>query len=159
MLSAKMRNIFIPSCHKQGVMNKKYFTPEQANEVLPTVKPIISRLMKVQAALQILQHVQVSYEDPFQEMAKHARQSMEFHRLSYELFKDIEMLMSLGCVPKDVSNGLVDFYSLKEGQEILLCWKAGEEYIDYWHDLESGYAGRRLVSELYEPSVSDADEF
>ena len=139
-------------------MNKKYFTPEEANKILAKVKPILSRIFKAQAALNILNSVHISYQDNFQELAQQARTSSEFHRLSYQLFRDIEQLLSLGCVPKDLSIGLVDFYSIKEGQEILLCWKSGEDSIDFWHTLESGYSGRQPVSALYESKVSDEHE-
>ncbi len=43
---------------------------------------------------------------------------------------------------KDLDCGLIDFPSLRGDQEVLLCWKEGEDDIEFWHDLESGYAGR-----------------
>lgn len=50
-----------------------------------------------------------------------------------------------GIQIKDVRRGLVDFPHLKEGREVLLCWQLGEETISYWHELETGFAGRRLL--------------
>jgi hypothetical protein len=46
---------------------------------------------------------------------------------------------------KDVDRGLVDFPSLREGREVFLCWEKDEEDIEFWHDLESGYAGRERL--------------
>ena len=46
---------------------------------------------------------------------------------------------------KDLSRGLIDFPSIREGREIFLCWEKDEEDIEYWHDLESGYAGRERL--------------
>jgi hypothetical protein len=43
---------------------------------------------------------------------------------------------------KDFERGLVDFPSVIGGREVFLCWEQGEEDIEYWHDLDSGYAGR-----------------
>ncbi len=43
---------------------------------------------------------------------------------------------------KDLDRGLVDFPSIIEGREVFLCWEEGEEDIEFWHDLNSGYAGR-----------------
>jgi len=43
---------------------------------------------------------------------------------------------------KDLNRGLIDFPSMREGREIFLCWEKDEEDIEYWHDLDSGYAGR-----------------
>ncbi len=46
---------------------------------------------------------------------------------------------------KDLSRGLIDFPSLRDGREIFLCWEKDEDDIEYWHDLESGYAGRERL--------------
>jgi len=46
---------------------------------------------------------------------------------------------------KDVSRGLIDFPSLREGREVFLCWEKDEEDIEFWHDLETGYAGRERL--------------
>jgi hypothetical protein len=46
---------------------------------------------------------------------------------------------------KDLSRGLLDFPSLRDGREIFLCWEKDEDDIEFWHDLESGYAGRERL--------------
>jgi hypothetical protein len=46
---------------------------------------------------------------------------------------------------KDLDRGLVDFPAFIGGREVFLCWEHGEEDIEYWHDLESGYAGRERL--------------
>jgi hypothetical protein len=43
---------------------------------------------------------------------------------------------------KDLDRGLLDFPSLRDGREVFLCWEKDEDDIQFWHDLESGYAGR-----------------
>jgi len=47
---------------------------------------------------------------------------------------------------KDLDRGLVDFPAFIGGREVFLCWERGEEDIEYWHDLESGYAGRERLT-------------
>ena len=49
---------------------------------------------------------------------------------------------------RDITEGLVDFPALVNGRQVWLCWKRGEGDIAYWHDLESGFSGRRPLSEL-----------
>ena len=44
---------------------------------------------------------------------------------------------------KDLDDGLLDFPSLREGEEVLLCWRLGEEEIAFWHGPEEGFAGRK----------------
>lgn len=48
---------------------------------------------------------------------------------------------------KDLERGLIDFPSFRDGKEVFLCWEKSEEDIGFWHDLESGYAGREKLEE------------
>ena len=59
-----------------------------------------------------------------------------------EILRD---LAEAGIEVKDVGRGLVDFPHLREGQEVFLCWELGEETVSYWHEIEAGYAGRKLL--------------
>ena len=53
-------------------------------------------------------------------------------------------LESLGIQLKDYNHGLIDFPSMRDGRVVLLCWKADEgDNIEWWHDVESGFAGRQ----------------
>ncbi len=49
-------------------------------------------------------------------------------------------------VIKDVSRGLVDFPALIGGREVFLCWESDEDDIEFWHDLDSGFAGREKLA-------------
>ena len=44
---------------------------------------------------------------------------------------------------KDINTGLIDFPSIRAGEVVFLCWQFGEGQIEYWHDLEDGYRGRK----------------
>jgi len=46
-------------------------------------------------------------------------------------------------VLRDLDRGLVDFPALRDGREIYLCWVDGEPDIEFWHELDAGYAGRQ----------------
>ncbi len=56
-------------------------------------------------------------------------------------------ILETGCLVKDVDEGLVDFPSLLNGEEIYLCWKLGEKHIEYWHGIQEGFAGRKPLDE------------
>ncbi len=47
---------------------------------------------------------------------------------------------------KDLDRGLIDFPAFVGGREVFLCWERGEDDIEYWHDLEAGYAGRERLT-------------
>ena len=54
-------------------------------------------------------------------------------------------LESLGAVLKDARTGLIDFYSRIDGKLVFLCWKYGEDTITHYHEIESGFTGRRPI--------------
>jgi len=43
---------------------------------------------------------------------------------------------------QDLDRGLVDFPAIVGGREVFLCWEEGEKEVEYWHELDAGYAGR-----------------
>lgn len=57
----------------------------------------------------------------------------------------MERIQKLGIVVKDFDRGLLDFPHLHEGREVFLCWELDEDDIEFWHDLDSGYAGRERL--------------
>lgn len=66
----------------------------------------------------------------------HFAQNQKIQRL-------LDQVEEKGVLVKDLERGLVDFPHLREGREVFLCWMIGEKQIGYWHDLESGFAGRQ----------------
>ena len=56
----------------------------------------------------------------------------------------LDELRQIGCVFKG-PQGLVDFYSMREGRPVFLCWHHGEEEVRYWHELDGGFAGRQAL--------------
>ena len=46
---------------------------------------------------------------------------------------------------KDIERGLLDFPAIIGGREVFLCWEQDEDDIEYWHDIETGYAGREKL--------------
>jgi len=59
---------------------------------------------------------------------------LEFHR------REIQV--------KDLDRGLIDFPALLDGNEVFLCWESGEDDIEFWHELDAGYAGREPLGGL-----------
>ena len=55
----------------------------------------------------------------------------------------MEDLDRLEIVVRDLERGLIDFPSLRDGEEVYLCWLVDEPAVKHWHSLESGFAGRR----------------
>src|SRR5262245_44241191 len=122
----------------------KLFTVEEANSLLPSVRPIVKSIQRSHRRL-----------SSFQSAAKRAANSAEhggggmlkgsqYARLLIELSTAAGQLESLGVQLKDYAHGLIDFPSMRDGRIVLLCWKADEgDELEWWHDVEAGFAGRQ----------------
>src|SRR6267143_1537713 len=111
-------------------MPHKPFTLDQANRTLPLVRRIVADITALYPAWRDL-----VYRDEIEAVAR---------RINGYL----QELEQVGCVFKGFEAGLVDFYGKLDGREIFWCWKQGEDRIDHWHALESGFAGRQPVPEV-----------
>jgi hypothetical protein len=128
---------------------ERHFTVEEANELLPTVRPLVESMVAHRKALSAVVERQEQLTAtiagnggglPLQELAD---VQAEIEREAGEIARCIDRIQELGVLVKDLDSGLVDFPALREGEEVLLCWRLGEDEIRYWHGLEEGFAGRK----------------
>ena len=61
-----------------------------------------------------------------------------------------ESIVEMGVVVKDLVAGLVDFPHEHEGRIVYLCWKDGEDELDWWHEVDDGFAGRQRLIDAIE---------
>ncbi len=64
-----------------------------------------------------------------------------------QITQRIHAIAELGVIVKDLEAGLVDFPALRGGREIYLCWRLGEDHIGWWHEVDSGFAGRQPLDD------------
>lgn len=134
-------------------MGNRIFTLREANELLPYIRNDIVRLQEtkkefVQKALR-LRELRVEYERmskaPPEAAVFELEASMEFLQMEAKTLSDSIRLK--GAELKDVDSGLVDFPAVIDGEEVLLCWRQGEERIEYYHGRDEGFRGRKPVPE------------
>ena len=122
----------------------KYFTPDEANRVLPQVRELVAQVMQARETIVAAQPElwPVLEKSIGNGGSKKAGELLsEFQRVE----QGVQGLLTIGCTLKDMSIGLVDFPALRDGREILLCWKYDEPEVMFWHDLQSGYQGRKRL--------------
>lgn len=132
-----------------NLSSMKFFTLDEARAVLPEIKSIVEKLQNTKKALDVFKNIEIEYGDEsVLDDINTTKINKEFHRLSYQFFQGIDRLEVLGCMLKDINTGLVDFYSIVDGEEIFFCWRLGEQDIMHWHDLEAGFRGRMPITSL-----------
>lgn len=123
-------------------MPTKYFTPEEANALLPRIRELMAGIFAARDRILAARPDML----PILEKAamdgggKKAGEVVgEFEKIE----RGMARIHALGAQVKDINRGLVDFPHKREGRDVLLCWQFGEEQIGYWHDEETGFRGRQ----------------
>jgi hypothetical protein len=133
-------------------MSSKYFSRHEAEQLLPLIEGFLKEAQEHKQAVDAAQveltkaasRIMVlggSYPS-YSELVK---TKTERDQASARIVETITKIQETGCLVKDIDEGLIDFPSMMEGQEVFLCWKLGEHRIEYWHGLEDGFAGRKRL--------------
>jgi hypothetical protein len=124
---------------------KKYFTVEEANRLIPQVKGIVEDLRRGRRRL-------LSHRSTAEAMAQKAggngggaEAGTYLTDYSQAFRHSLGQLEAMGVVLKDLDRGLIDFPHWRDGREVYLCWEYGEDRIDFWHETDSGYSGRQSL--------------
>lgn len=146
-------------------MAEKYFKLREAEELLPMIQSFLEQARKQkqkmedlnkelsQAAARIM--MLGGSRPPYGKLAK---TKAERDQYATQLQQAVDQIQESGCVVKDLDEGLVDFPSLRKGEEVYLCWKLGEERIEYWHGIHEGFAGRKPLSDSAPPEKPPPSE-
>jgi hypothetical protein len=122
----------------------QYFTLQEANEALKIIRPLMDEVQVIR------QKILENQPEAWPAIEKSAGNGG--NRALSNLVQDFEKLDALvhqiqdtGAQIKDINTGLLDFSALKNGREVYLCWQHGEDDIQYWHEIEAGFAGRQPI--------------
>jgi hypothetical protein len=122
-----------------------HYTRDEARALLPSVREWLKRLAQLKTELEqrekrltALSAVGKDTGGPIvnawvRALAEIKSVLLEFHR------REIQV--------KDFERGLIDFPAIMDDREVFLCWEQDEDDIEFWHDLDAGYAGRERFSE------------
>ncbi len=125
---------------------QRYFTVGEANALLPELRV---KLLRLQAMLQRLRE---EYHEKELELLKLERTNGKHPEwgessVAREIHKAVDELHQMGVYLKDIDQGIVDFPHIREGREVMLCWQLGEERVQYYHELDTGFRGRKPIWE------------
>jgi hypothetical protein len=122
---------------------RQHYTRDEAAALLPQVRQWLQRLVELRDRMvkldprvaKLLAEGRDAGGDTVNELVRLFAQSKqvlgEFHRREIQI--------------KDLDRGLIDFPAIIGGREVFLCWEQDEDDIEFWHDLDAGYAGRERL--------------
>lgn len=118
----------------------RHYTRDEARALLPEIRTWLADLRAVREELdkidQRIQGLMLPGADLGGPLVN------RWIRTAAELKDALMQFYSRQIQLKDVDRGLLDFPAIIGGKEVFLCWEEGEEDVEFWHDLETGYAGR-----------------
>src|SRR5438105_4765735 len=124
---------------KQRPKKRKLYTLDEANAMLPLLRAILRDVTHLAnelgeryerlSRLQKTEGLDAAHREEVQHLAADFERGQEkMHEYELELQKlDVEL--------KDYYTGLIDFRHLRDGREVYLCWRLGEEEVAHWHEL------------------------
>ena len=128
---------------------ERTFTLEEANAAVEELRPIVQRMVEHRRNLLAAQHRQTELLTRIagnggDMQPSDLREIAGAIQAEADAIADCaEQITAAGAQIKSLEEGLLDFPSMRDGEEVLLCWKLGEEEIGYWHGLDEGFAGRK----------------
>jgi len=127
-----------------GEIMSRYFTLQEANETLSSIRPLLDEIQSIRKEIlarqpEVWPVVERSAGNGGSRTASKLVQEFE------KLDALVHQVQDTGALFKDINLGLLDFPALKDGREVYLCWKYGEDDIAFWHEIEAGYAGRQSI--------------
>lgn len=127
----------------------RYFSRKEAEALLPEIKEIFRSALDTKVRIE--EKVE-SWRKDHKTMspAEEAVVRGQVDYLAAELEKTLGKVIELGATPKDLDMGLVDFPARIDGHEAYLCWKLGEEGVNFWHGLTDGFKGRKSLPEEFQ---------
>ena len=122
----------------------RYFTLEEANLALVLIRPLMEEIREIR------QNIMATQPETWSAIERSVGNggNPEMSRLvkSFDRLDDLlHRIQRAGVQVKDLNTGLLDFPALHDGHEVYLCWQIGEKQIEYWHEIEAGFAGRQPI--------------
>jgi hypothetical protein len=138
----------------------RYYGPIEANSLVPDLTVVVTRLRDRRAEiveardafrrregdlvdLLIADATDLEGDDP-----ELRRLRLRIRGIVDQMQADVAWLDERGIVLRDIPTGLLDFPALAGGREVWLCWRLGEDRVEFWHGTDEGFAGRKPLEAL-----------
>jgi hypothetical protein len=130
----------------------RYFRLEEAQELLPAVEQLLrgaiesrGRMAEAEGEMMELRRHVIAMGGVRPDASRALMMRARRDSAAEDVKRSLEAIEGLGVQVKDLEIGLIDFPTLYQGREVLLCFRVGETGIGYWHETEGGFRGRRPI--------------
>ncbi len=128
---------------KMELRFEKHYTREEARALLPEIRRWLERLSRLRKQVE-------KFEGRLSQMAAQSADMggetvNNWIRALADMQEVLVEFQRREIFIKDLDRGLIDFPAIIGGREVFLCWESDEDDIEFWHDLESGFAGRERL--------------
>ena len=129
----------------------RVFTLEEANAALTELRPIVERMVQHRRDLTAAQTRQVELvtriagnggdmvPSDLQDLAETIQSEAD------SISDCAEQINQAGAQVKSLEEGLLDFPAKRGEEDVLLCWKLGEDEIRFWHGTDEGFSARKRL--------------
>ena len=121
--------------------SSRFFTLEEAHELIPAIEKILKRLdAKVKASEKLHDHLLM--EDLIHEATGSTNQVLvqeDQQKLDASveaLVEEVQEINSLGCKVCDLSRGWIDFPANHQGNTVFYVWKRGDAKIRFYRSVQ-----------------------
>jgi hypothetical protein len=122
-----------------------FYDLDAANARLPDLRDLLADLRDQRAELIRLRD-RATEDDVDEEERRRLRLRMQ--GIIDQMQAAVVRIDAWDITLRDIESGLIDFPALVNGRQVCLCWRLGEEEVAWWHELSSGFAGRRELADL-----------
>lgn len=122
---------------------QKHYTRDEAQALLPQIRIWLEELDQLRRRLE-------KYDDRLGSLLASGNDvggdtANSWVRTLADLQDVLRQFQNREIQIKDIERGLIDFPAIVGGREVFLCWEKDEDDIEFWHDIDSGYAGRERL--------------
>lgn len=122
----------------------KLFSIEEANALLPFLRASLQKAQAERNAIrQLAPKIRRAQEKALLGGGAPYGPAFVRHVIRYQ--EVAHAIHSTGVIVKDFDIGLCDFPFYLDDHVVYLCWKPDEERIEWWHELDAGFAGRQAL--------------
>jgi len=134
-------------------MNPKFFTVDEANALIGFLESTLERIGRnrqkylwLQEEISILKLIVECGADPDNADAIELEDKrQDFKAVEKEIERAKAAINDTGCIIRDLEKGQIDFFSIQNNTVVYLCWKKGEDNVQYWHSIHDDFESRQRL--------------